>query len=307
MASSPAEIASAFRITFQNAHAPSHAALSKVFILDDRYVLRGRPHEEQTLTDFEKEMAMIDLVRPLVPFRFPEPLATPTGERAIAADGWLWTIYPVLQGKILGTWQQGASAMARTDMKKILAAMHLLHDRTKGLFPAPQELWLVQSVRAEMQKNPSVLAAEEKKLIDQSMQRITRRTASLKKEDFCFVHGDFHHANVLTDDRGEIYALLDLNWCRIGHPLEDLAYTFTMFLSDYRDPFVLDDQRMRMLVRDYDPAYEADLFFLDLFAVATLYDVFLFTAQRSEHGDFYARYRRALLSEIQKRIGATVP
>lgn len=299
-------LASAFGITFNSATSPSHAVLAKVFLLDDRYVLRGRPLEEQTAADFAEELALLEEVRPLVPFRFPDPLSTKKGKKWIVSDGLLWTVYPQLHGRILGTWQEGKK-LSWEQTTKILQTMHFLHDETKGRFAAPKKLWLVEKVQTAFDQDRNVLTETEQQLIAQSIDRINKKVEGMPAVEFCFIHGDCHHGNVLADENGEICALLDLNWCRVGHPLEDLAYSFTMFMSDYdTSPFVFDDDRLQKLITLYNPNLPIDTFFFDLFALATLFDVLLFKALKTQEADFYYEHRLALFRAILERRGNTL-
>jgi len=296
------ELASQFCVKFSDVRIPTHAVLAKVFLLDHRYVLRGRPLAEQTIREFNEELLLIDRVRSLVPFEFPNPLVSITGERALQFDGWLWTIYPQLQGNILGTWQEG-TALPLDGTKKVLDAMRLLHERTKGHFSAPKRLWLSQNVGAMIESDVSVLDANDRTFLREATDRIDLHAASLSSEQCCFVHGDFHHGNVLTDTSGTIVGLLDINWCRVGHPLEDLTYALTMFMSDYPGPqaFVFDDQRLQALVRIYDSSLTIDRFFWDMYALATAFDIFLFKSLKTEQAEWYAQHRLALLHAIFDR------
>jgi aminoglycoside phosphotransferase (APT) family kinase protein len=72
------------------------------------------------------------------------------------------------------------------------------------------------------------------KRLQTAHERVTSYCRSYPPDVGCFVHGDFHHGNILAQN-GRILGFIDLDWCRISSFYEDLAFTLMMLLRDYEN------------------------------------------------------------------------
>ena len=93
---------------------------------------------------------------------------------------------------------------------------------------------LLESVKTAHAEAPDFLSRNALGRLNAAFDRVKRYCESCTPETVCFVHGDFHHGNILAhNDR--ITGFIDLDWCRVGSPYEDFAFTLMMLLRDYKN------------------------------------------------------------------------
>jgi aminoglycoside phosphotransferase (APT) family kinase protein len=117
----------------------------------------------------------------------------------------------------------------------------------------------------------------------------------------CFVHGDFHHGNILAQE-GEIVGFIDLDWCRVGNALEDLGFTMMMLLRDYEtwSP-EFRWQRYRELVDAY--RFKDDPTILnDYIALYALFDCSIFKSAHFEGATKFYEYQKSFLETLCRTI-----
>lgn len=209
---------------------PEHASLAQVYLLDDRLVLRARPAIPGVTDALAAELALVDRVRPLLPARLPDPLPTADGRRFVLQGPALYTLHEALPGRIARPWQQLGSAPGPA-RRELVALLRRLHDATRGRLPGGEASWLAVELATRLpivrsRLSPGALAA-----VEAALGRVA--AAYPDAPDRAFVHGDYHPGNLLVDGEDRVTGILDLDWCRMGDPLEDLAYTTMMMMRDY--------------------------------------------------------------------------
>jgi len=261
------------------ARRPGHAAIARVWLLGDSYVLRARSLSAGTCAEFARECALLDRVRRELPFQLPGNLATDDGEACVLADGALWTLHRFLPGHVLRPWQQLHRA-PDDERRRLVETLRVLHDATVGLPAERQDAgWLVADAGVRYAEVRESLAPAVRARVETALERHAAHVAALAPSEAAFVHGDFHWGNLLVDDAGRVTAMVDLDWCRIASPVEDVAYTAMMLARDCDGGCPRLDQTDRVISwyglapRHRDALREAMILY-------ALFDVHLFTVAR---------------------------
>lgn len=296
-------IAQQFGITFREAHVPPHAILPTVFLLDDRYVLRWRGVTE--LEQFRRELMLLRAALEQVPFPLPMPLSTKNGQECVREEERFWVLSPQIPGRPLGTWQE-IQRGGDQDMQLVLRSLRNLHDRTMGLHIHAYEdpLRFSQDMRKKLEVVSHFLAPHALNRIDQALAHVAAHEAILTPQDLCFIHGDFHHGNIIVNDRREITGLIDLDFSRIGYPLEDLGFTVMMCLrSCDRNVFVLDLPYERQLLEWYGLHPDQHSLFAEYLLLGGLIDLWAFTVSTGmQQRDAYLQYQISLVQDCCARF-----
>lgn len=280
-----------------SARRPAHAAIARVWLLADAWVLRARTLEVDTVACFLRECALLDRVRPLLPYRLPEPLESDDGTRHVLADGALWTLHPALPGRILRPWQE--LHRAPEDQRRLLVqTLRTMHDRTAGRLGPADARWLANDVRQRYGGVRDLLSPVAQDRVQVALSRHAAEAARTSSREAVFVHGDFHGGNLLLDDGGRVTGLVDLDWCRVAGPIEDLAYTAMMLVRDYDAPRPRMGEVDRVLTwYGLDPSRRGA--FDDALVLYALFDVHLFrNAVKLGDRDRFLRYQVGLLETI---------
>jgi len=95
------QITKKYGIKFKEIKSNADAELSSVFILDNKYILRARDLNKNTVKILTNELSLLDELRKLVSYKLPDPLKTLNGEKYVIFDNSLWTLYPFIPGKIV--------------------------------------------------------------------------------------------------------------------------------------------------------------------------------------------------------------
>ena len=261
------------------ARRPGHAAIARVWLLGDSYVLRARSLSARTCAEFVRECALLSQVRGELPFQVPGNLATDDGEACVLADGALWTLHRFLPGHVLRPWQQLHRA-PDDERRRLVETLRVLHDATVGLTTArPDAGWLVADAGVRYGEVRESLPPAVRARVETALERHAVHAASLAPNEAAFVHGDFHWGNLLVDDAGRVTGMVDLDWCRIASPVEDVAYTAMMLARDCDGGRPRLDETDRVISwyglapRHRDALREAMILY-------ALFDVHLFTVAR---------------------------
>ena len=296
-------IAQQFGITFREAHVPPHAILPTLFLLDDRYVLRWR--EVTELERFFRELMLLRAAQEQVPFPLPVPLSTKSGQECVREGDRFWICSPQILGRPLGTWQE-IQRGGDQDMQFVLRSLRHLHDRTMGLHIHAYEnpLHFSQDMRKKLAVVSHLLSPHARNRIDQALARVAAHEETLTPQDYCFVHGDFHHGNIIVNDRREIAGLIDFDFARIGCPLEDLGFTVMMCLrSCDSNAFVLDLPYERQLLEWYGLHPDQHSLFAEYLLLGGCIDLWAFTISTGmQQRDAYLRYQIALVQDCCARF-----
>lgn len=292
------EIAQEFGIEFGSYSRPAENALAQVYILDNKFVLRGRNLNNNTLLRYKKELILLKKAGKLIPFMLPEPMDSKNGDKLVISDNLLWTMYPVIKGDIVCSWQDVQKA-SEEQTKELLVTLRKIHDFTMGKFSKSE---VSNLFREEMETAFSDVKVDIPKNIikrvSDSINLVINHKSGLDK--LCFVHGDFHHGNMIVDG-GKIVGFIDLDWCRVGNPLEDLAFTAMMLLRDYKKGFKFDEAYLDKILVWYglDPGLKK--LFLEYFILYAMFDVYVFKHASMDNHEFYYKYQLRFLKHICKR------
>lgn len=279
---------------------PSDAKLASVYIVDDRYVLRSRPCLDNTRTSFDAERELLGLVGDLTGCQFPQYQVSERGEYFFIDGRTFWTLHRLIPGRPLGSWYELHRLPSHVD-QQVMTALRRLHDSTKGRFAEHRisRTFLADLVEPVLIEVSAFLNEESLRRIHSAFLRIKEFSRSFPAKEACFVHGDFHHGNILAHE-GIIVGYIDLDWCRIGNALEDLGFTMMMLLRDYENwSTQFRWQRYRELLDRY--GFDDDPLILnDCIALYALFDCHVFRAATFKNSiDFHA-YQMSFLETLCK-------
>jgi aminoglycoside phosphotransferase (APT) family kinase protein len=223
---------------------PEHAAIARVWLLGDEWVLRARTLGPSTHGDFGRELGLVHRARPLLPWCLPMPVTTDDGRPCVVDRDSLWTLHRRIPGRVLCPWQELHRA-SDGDRRRLVEALKDLHVSTTGRFEPDDSGWFVREIGRRSAEVKNLLTPFAWRRFGQRLDRHRDVARRLESHGTAFVHGDFHWGNLLVDDAGNISGMVDLDWCRVGSPLEDLGYTAMMLGRDCETgrfaPEALDD------------------------------------------------------------------
>ncbi len=291
------QIAGRFGLDVSRFDPVRHAVLSDVFICDEKYVLRSRTLETGVFERFKNEQNLLGEIRRIVPVKFPELLKTETGDNFITEQESLWTAYPFIPGEILCAWWN-LEKLSEEKSKNTFLTLRELHENTRGKLvriDIRNEYHFLDDVRERLADSGSEITERERARVKKAIEIVNRFEQNLQERDFCFVHGDYHPGNVIFNG-DKIIGLLDTDWSRKGHCLEDLAYTLMMFLRNYQQQqFHFDFENYSKFLGWYG-IQESDIpMFREYFILYTFYDTHLFR-------DLEQLPNRDRVFEFQKRF-----
>ena len=300
------DISSHFGVTFQNVSEPPNTFIPNVFILDQAYVLKGRIKDEGREKQIHEEYELLRVVEESVPFSLPLLLPTKEGKPFHSQSDRLWTLGRYLPGKPLGSWQE-PSAMSDTQTKDAMEALRALHDRTRdGHWHEYVNLNdFVEERKKQLADVHHLLPPHVSQRISIALDRVRESRLPLSPKDLCFIHGDFHQGNIIVNKRGEISGLIDFDFCRIGHPFEDLGITVFTFLHDYRLPsFSFHEDYFHQLLEWYGIHKEDHSLFSEYLLVASLFVVWdFFRAQGvTKNSEYYLQYDLSMIHGLCERF-----
>ena len=295
----PIALVAEFGIRASQATRAPHSNLAAVYIIDDAYVLRAR-HLSRSLDDILKnERELLVAVRRLFSIKFPELLSAQKGKKYIAEGANAWTLYPLIQGDTLCGWTELYYALDPDQWKRVFSFMRDLHEKTQGRIPLSEPR---HGFARDVEKRLANVGDSISNFARTRIQRAIERVAEyeIRRTERCFVHGDIHPGNMIFS-KGEITGLIDVDWCRAGLDLEDLAYLVMMAVRDYRKPCfeTLDRDFFENCLNQYG-LHQTDRSILDEYMVLyTLYDLDLFfsTPQMSKRS-FFVEYQRGMVEKL---------
>lgn len=282
---------------------PADAMLAQVYAVEDRYILRSRSFEPSTLERFAAECELCGHVAQLTGFRFPAYRRSASGTRYAIEDNNFWTLHERIPGRPLGSWFE----LHRIDPSITLKVVHTLrrlHTGTTGCFDEKRidRTHLLASVNTAHAEALDFLSGNAVDRLNTAVDRVKIYCDAYTPEAVCFVHGDFHHGNILAlNDR--ITGFIDLDWCRIGSPCEDLAFTLMMLLRDYdnwspafRWPVY------REMLRAYD--FQGDTTRLNDFIILyALFDCDVFKHAQFDNARAFFEYQKRFLEGACNALG----
>lgn len=208
-----------------------------ILIVNDDLIFRFPRHDEG-IERLEKERALLDRIRPLLPLPVPEPIYRRLTPRTV---GQVFAGYRMLPGEPL--WRETVAALTAPAILRLLATqlatfLHALHgiptEQVADVLPATdwRDLWVGLEEEIRIALFPHLPVAAQKQIA-------ARFAAFLDNPgNFAFVptviHGDFGTGNLLWDaPSGAITAVIDFGSAGIGDAALDVAALLT-----YGEPFV---------------------------------------------------------------------
>lgn len=299
------DIIKAFGITCQKVEQPEHAFLDSVFVLDKAYVLKGRLRTDAQREQIYRENALLLAIKEKVPFALPLPLPTKDGHPFLDVADKYWTLARYIPGRVLGEWQSLTDA-TDAQTKSVLTALRLIHERTKnlGIHEHTSVKTFTDDRRRQLAGVKHLISPHAWSRITLAIERVEAARLKLPPEELCFVHGDFHHGNIIVNDRDKITGLIDFDFCRIGHPYEDVGLTVSASMTDYSLPaFVYKEEDFRRLLGWYGISKEEHSLFIEYFLVAALFAVWdFFLHEGVKNRDFYVTYHFSVLHDLCSRF-----
>jgi aminoglycoside phosphotransferase (APT) family kinase protein len=229
----------AFDIEFNHIRREPAAALSRVYIIDNKYVLRST---RTTIIDLLEGIRLRRKVATFVPYSFPRYQRTITQESYVKDGPVLWLLYKYMPGNTLGNWMY-FDQCSKEKTELVFRTLQILHDRTVSKFRERdiRRHYFVDDIRLKLAEMKEILTRNEILRLGRAIENVSSYVNRLAPAKFCFVHGDFHHGNILCEN-GVVTGLIDVDWCRVGTAYEDLAYLIMMLMRDYRCDFAFDTQ-----------------------------------------------------------------
>ncbi len=284
-----------FGVSFKNAERTSQASLSHAYILDDRYVLRSRLLRDASISEFEREIMLVEAAEEYLPYEFPRALSTKDGRRYLIYSDRFWTIYPIIKGWILSTWKDTGEV---TDEHKefLFRNLRAMHERTLGKLNHNHTNYFLSEIERCIPRLEEHLDKEIISNVESAVSSVKDFTAGLTLDDLCFIHGDFHFGNIVLNEAFEIVGLLDMDWVRVGHPFEDVAYTTMMYMRDYsKEVFDLDYKKLRQMMDWYGVRKEDERIFMDYFLLSIFDNI---SIPKNERDLRYSRYQKSYLKAV---------
>jgi Ser/Thr protein kinase RdoA (MazF antagonist) len=177
-----------------------------------------------------------------------------------------------------------------------MQTLRKIHDLTKGKFEIDDRYSFLKKIEEIFDIVKEHLTDEIKNKITKTIENVKNYISDLRKEEFCFVHGDIHHGNVLIDN-GEAVGLIDLDWLRIGNKFEDLAFTVMLLLREHKsEHFEFNNAKYEWLINGYGFEENEEEILKDYIRLYSLYDIFIFlNFPEGGKKEYYFNYQLSLL------------
>jgi aminoglycoside phosphotransferase (APT) family kinase protein len=202
----------------------------KVVILDNSVVFRF-PTEPDYADALQKEIAVLEHLRPLVDVAIPNYTYVPSG---VAFAG-----YPIVAGKQLS--KKAFEALPSVDQSKVveqlaafLSAIHSQSIQSGILSTLPREVLAEDQAevrRAAARHLPAVLSAKDMALTEEILTEIDVLVS--QKLPTSFIHNDVYSRHLLWDARLQKLGVIDFSDMSLGDPATDFAE-----LYEYGEAFV---------------------------------------------------------------------
>lgn len=279
----------------------SNTILSFVYI-GNGHVFRARTLEHDTIEKFEREQGLIDALRSLTPIQFPSLLPSRAGAPYVLRNERLWTAYPIIEGDILCNWWE-MEKMSDKELLLMFKTLRGLHESSRGkLSHVPRSEGQSVVLRRWLASAEGSLAPSQMRLVERACDVVGDSERSLSDGERCFVHADYHPGNIIFRN-GQIVGLVDTDWSRTGHYLEDVSYSVMTAMRDYRHTFHFDEAKFDVFLKWYDvPAGDRGLL-SHYMVLAIFYDFFLFSTRREfTHRPHIISLQEAFLEDAVTRF-----
>jgi aminoglycoside phosphotransferase (APT) family kinase protein len=289
-----------YGLRYSDFHRSANAAISNVFIVDNRYVVRSRTLEPGIRKKFAVELERLETVRKHVSLHLPIPIAAGNGERFVIQENQLWTVYAYIPGQVICTWNEFEKATPR-QTRALMRALGKWHSQTRGLLDLTDEsrYQFVNEMKLILKKLSGIISHKEADRGNTALQRIEKAAGQWEAADTVFVHGDFHHGNLILDDEDDPVGLLDFDWSWIGPAVADVSYTVMMLLRRYdTERFQFPKQTVLQLLDWYGLPEKSFLSFTDYLILYNLHDIHIFRSTPMPKQQYYLAYQQSMSQEL---------
>ena len=285
---------------------PQNASLTEVFFVEDKFILRARALNDSVIENFNYEQKVLSIVSPIfeinLQINFPCPILSTAGEKFVIYQNRFWTVYPRINGTILGNWYEIDLATNETN-DFLLRELRKLHYKSRNVASGSliRRNFLLDTLAPLLPVCASLLSSQASQRLNEAFNSTKKFYSSYPDTESVFVHGDYHHGNVLVNSDMQIIALLDLDWCRFGHRIDDLAFSVMMFLrTQKRSPSDISWNEILLSLNTYDANIstgELDQI-KDCIILYGALDLAMFSQAYSERAQFWAKYQLPFLESL---------
>jgi aminoglycoside phosphotransferase (APT) family kinase protein len=291
-----------FGVTPRSIQKPPDAKLAEVYIVDDRYVLRSRPYLDDTRTRYAAERKLLEFVAGLTGYAFPDYQSSRDGDCFFVDGRSFWTLHRLIPGQTLGKWFELHTVPQHVD-QQVMTALRELHEAAIGRFDESRisRTRFLDMISPSLKEASAFLSKDSLQRIHASFKRVKVFSRRYPSGAACFVHGDFHHGNILVHE-GKIVGFIDLDWCRVGNGFEDLGFTLMMLLRDYETwSSEFRWERYHDVLSFY--RFEGDAALLgDYTALYALFDCYVFRAATFERSMKFYEYQKSFLETLCRTV-----
>jgi aminoglycoside phosphotransferase (APT) family kinase protein len=208
-----------------------------VFVVNDRYVFRF-PRRAIAVDLLKMENRILPQLVPYLPVEIPEPIFI---GKSSSLYPWPFTGYRLVSGKTPGTLTNQTRLKSIKPLAEFLRALHhfpiqkakelsLPYDPLHRLDIAKRK----QQLEAHIGQIKSMGLWNDHSVLDLYVSSI--RPINYKNREV-FVHGDLHFRNLLVNDEGILFGVIDWGDAHIGHPAVDLAIVYSFLPPEGRALF----------------------------------------------------------------------
>jgi hypothetical protein len=225
--------------------------LSQVYLIDKKYVLRGRPIHGNTYSDFLVEQCLLSKIDAwwyINPIRIPALIKTKMGDSCFIDGDYMWTLANYIPGELL-CWINKVYLLSDSDREMYVKWLYHIHNKTRNIQKEDSHFIFADWVLERYKYVFDYFTLSEQQIIENTISDIW----SLTENRTTFVHGDYHPGNILIDTETKMISwLIDFDWCHVGSIYEDLSFIILVFIRDIsQEHFLYDAWVIEKLIKMY--------------------------------------------------------
>ncbi|WP_419882470.1 phosphotransferase [Peribacillus sp. B-H-3] len=208
-----------------------------VFGVNGEYVFRF-PRRDIAVPLLSTENRLLPALGPVLPLKIPEPVFFGKPEKSFAFP---FTGYRLVKGKLPVNESHQARAVSARKLAYFLRALHdFPEERARALGVLPDSMG-----RINMQVRKQKLASNIKQLFDAGYtddakiagEYLSHAETVNNNSGNQLVHGDIHVRNVILDEKGMLYGIIDWGDVHLGNAAVDISFIYSYFPPDARKEF----------------------------------------------------------------------